>query len=452
MTGWPRSLTVLALCTAVGAPALLTGCGAASGEPDGSRGTVTVMTWAPESTNATYMPGMPAMAAAYARWVNAGGGIDGHRLRVLTCNDHNDPVGAGACAQRAVKEGVAAVVGSYSVYGQSFMPTLEAAGIPYIGGYGVSSEEFRSALSYPVNGGQASLLAGSGRLLARDCERIALVRPENVDGDELPVLLDAGLAESGRGPATDIRTTEDAGEYGAQAAAALRAVGAGPGAPADGSGIGSGGGTGSGTGSGSGTGVGSGTGTGCVSAVLGGRTQTFIDSFRRQEGSGRPVRIASVLGSVGQGLVDSTGGKDGPYEGAYVTGWYPVAGDPHWKPMRDVIDKYAFDDNRIDPADAGAETTWIAYTVLRAAVESLGKDRITADDLTRTLDGGLAVRTGGLTPTLRWRFQDMLASRDFPRLVNHRVTFQVVRGGRLVALRKGAVDVGPTLEKASLTE
>lgn len=36
--------------------------------------------------------------------------------------------------------------------------------------------------------------------------------------------------------------------------------------------------------------------------------------------------------------------------------------------------------------------------------------------------------------------------------MNHRVTFQVVRGGRLVALRKGAVDVGPTLEKASLTE
>lgn len=46
----------------------------------------------------------------------------------------------------------------------------------------------------------------------------------------------------------------------------------------------------------------------------------------------------------------------------------------------------------------------------------------------------------------------MLASRDFPRLVNHQVTYQVVRRGRLVALRKGAVDVGPTLEKASLSE
>ncbi|WP_405912565.1 ABC transporter substrate-binding protein [Streptomyces sp. NBC_00963] len=442
MTGWRRPLTVLALCTAVGAStSLVAGCGSLPGERSGSRGTVTVMTWAPESTRATNMPGMPAMAAAYARWVNARGGIDGHRLRVLTCNDHNDLIGAGNCAERAVKEGVVAVVGSYSVYGQSFMPPLEAAGIPYIGGYGVSSEEFDSALSYPVNGGQAALLAGSGRQLARDCERVALVRPETVDGDELPILLNAGLGEGGRGPATDIPTTEDASEYGAQAAAALRAVGAGTEAPGALS-----------------SGSGNGDGTGCVSAVLGDRTQTFVDSFRRQEGAalpegpGRQVRITSVLGSVGQGLVDSTGGKDGPYEGAYVTGWYPVAGDPRWRPMRDVIDTYAFNDNRIDPADAGVETTWIAYTALKEVIESLGKDHITADDLTRTLDGGLAVRTGGLTPTLRWRFQDMLASRDFPRLVNHRVTYQVVRGGRLVALRKGAVDVGPTLEKASRSE
>lgn len=35
------------------------------------------MTWAPEDTKATNMPGMPAMAQAYARWVNSRGGIRG---------------------------------------------------------------------------------------------------------------------------------------------------------------------------------------------------------------------------------------------------------------------------------------------------------------------------------------------------------------------------------------
>ncbi|CAM5666262.1 hypothetical protein SBADM41S_09082 [Streptomyces badius] len=47
------------------------------------------------------------------------------------------------------------------------MPALEAGGVPYIGGYGASTEEFSSYLSYPVNGGQSALLAGHGRQLAR---------------------------------------------------------------------------------------------------------------------------------------------------------------------------------------------------------------------------------------------------------------------------------------------
>ncbi|BFO22444.1 hypothetical protein SHKM778_88320 [Streptomyces sp. KM77-8] len=40
--------------------------------------------------------------------------------------------------------GAVAVVGSYSQYADSFMPALEGAGIPYIGGYGVTNNEFTS--------------------------------------------------------------------------------------------------------------------------------------------------------------------------------------------------------------------------------------------------------------------------------------------------------------------
>ena len=66
-------------------------------------------------------------------------------------------------------------------------------------------------------------------------------------------------------------------------------------------------------------------------AVLGDRTETFFDSFRRLEPTDDPkVRISSVLGSVDQPLIDRTGGSTGPFEGAYVTGWYPVAGDARW--------------------------------------------------------------------------------------------------------------------------
>lgn len=418
-------------CTAVLA-SLLTGCGSlpgASGE-SAERAPLTVMTWAPSGTKGTNMAGMPAMAEAYARWVNSKGGIAGHRLTVLTCNERNESVAAARCAQKAVSAHAVAVVGSYSRQGRSFMAPLEAAGIPYIGGYGVSSEEFDSPLSYPVNGGQAALLAGNGQQLAAECRHVSLVRPDTIQGDQMPAILNAGLAAGHRGAAKDIRAPENATDYTDAAQEALDGVGADPslgsaefGAQAEGA---------------------------CVTATLGEHTDTFFDSFRRLQEDNPKVQTASVLGSVSQTLVDRTGSRSSPLEGAYVTGWYPDARDPRWDPMRDVITEHAFNDNRIDPADTGVQTTWIAYTVLRAMVEQLDEDRedITARSLQQALDRGeRAVDTGGLTPKLRWRYDDMLAVQAFPRIVNGMVTYQAVRDGRLVTTHDGFVNITRTLEK-----
>ncbi|MFJ9415691.1 ABC transporter substrate-binding protein [Streptomyces sp. NPDC101227] len=390
------------------------------------------MTWAPEGTRATNMPGMPAMAQAYARWVNSRGGIRGHHLKVLTCNEHNDSVAATQCAQRAVDHGAVAVIGSYSQFGRSFMPPLEVNGIPYIGGYGASDEEFASPLSYPVNGGQASLLAGNGRQLARSCKRVALVRPDTIQGDQMPALLNSGLHDGHRQRAKDIKAPEDGTDYSPQVTRALDGVGADPALY--------------GTAANGGKAAGA-----CVTASLGDHTDTFFDSFRRLQEDSPRVHVSSVLGSVGQSLVNRTGGPSGPLEGAYITGWYPVASDPRWEPMHKVLDDFAFGDNRIDPADQGAQTTWIAYTVLRALIEQLddaGVEDITSHALQTTLDDGdRAIDTGGLTPKLRWREDDLLTVQNFPRIVNGMVTYQVVRNGELVAAQDGFVNVGRTLER-----
>jgi hypothetical protein len=416
-----------AVCAASVAALSLVGCGSmpAGARAEAGDGTVTVMTWAPQGTKATNMPGMPAMARAYARWVDASGGIAGRRLRVITCNDHNDTVGAARCANLASSEGAVAVVGSYSQYGRSFMSALESEGIPYIGGYGVADEEFTSPLSYPVNGGLPGLVAGNGRQLAAGhCSHVSLVRPDTLAGDSLPTLLDTGLAYGG-GPvrhATDVRAPEGASDYTPQAQHALDSA----------------------RGRGGAAGVGG--GHGCVTAVLGGRTGTFFDSFRRLEQKGPHVRTASVLGSVEQSLVDRTGGSESPLEGAYTTGWYPVTGDRRWDPMEKVIREYAFHDNRVSGDDPGVQTTWIAYTVLRHVLESLKAKAVTARSIRNTLDAGRPISTGGLTPRLDWSYGNMLAARDFPRIVNTEVTYQRVRDGRLKAVRSGFVDVGRTLE------
>ncbi|MER5551024.1 ABC transporter substrate-binding protein [Streptomyces sp. NPDC002793] len=409
----PRPHTLI---TTVAAGALLvSGCGILPGASGDSREPVTVMTWAPDSTGAdtVNMAGMPAMARTYARWINEKGGIDGHELRVLTCNEQDTAAGASKCARRAADEDVAAVVGSYSRHGRAFLAPLEAAGIPYIGGYGASSDEFTSYLSYPVNGGQPALVAGNGEQLAGSCERVALVRPDTLVGDTMPGLLNSSLDRSKRPASHDISTSEAATSYDVEAAKALD--------QADG---------------------------GCVTAVLGKGTETFFDSFRRLEPEGSEVRISSVLGSVGQNLIDRTGGPSSPFEGALVTGWYPEPGDARWNEMREVIRKYAFGDNRIDPSDTGVQTTWIAYTALEAVVEAMNRPDITAGGISVSLNRGTEVDTGGLTPVLRWRFQDMVGTAAYRRVVNGRVTFLVVRDGRITAEKQGFVDVTDTLVNA----
>lgn len=418
-----RKRKAVLLGIATSGAALLSGCGVVPGGAGGSPAAITVMTWAPEKTDATNMPGMPAVATAYAKYINAKGGINGHQLNVLTCNEHNTTTGAAACAQRASDEGVAAVVGSYSQYGTSFLSTLEAEGIPYLGGFGVTDDEFDSPLSYPVNGGLTTLLAGNGRQLAPDCSSVALVRPDTAAGDQFPAFIDAGLHAGGRANAVDMRAAEDSTDY---TSTAERAIG-------------------------------DNTDGRCVTAVLGDKTPTFFDSFRRTTTTdpltGKEIppkaRIASVLGSVQQSTIDSSGGSESPLEGAYVTGWYPPASDPHWATMKQAITKYAFGDNRIDADDPGVQTTWIAYSVLTEVVESMGNGSVDATSLKRALDNAHGISTDGLTPNLGWRDQDLASVENHPRMCNGKVTYQVVSNGRLVAARKGFVDVTRTLENSS---
>ncbi|WP_189713344.1 ABC transporter substrate-binding protein [Streptomyces phaeofaciens] len=420
-SGRATALTAGALAACA---SLTAGCGVVPGTTGGTGDDpIVVMTWAPEGTAATNMPGMPAFARAYARWINSQGGINGHKLTVLTCNDHNDTVDAAACARRAVKENAVAVVGSYSQHSDAFFPHLEGAGIPYIGGYGVTNAEFTSPLSYPVNGGQPALLAGLGKELAAECGPVALVRPDTLAGDALPPMLNAGLKAGGHDGARDQLAAEDATEYSAQAEQAL--------------------------GTATGTAASDGTEKGCVVPALGDRTSTFMDSFRRTRTDYPDVRTGSVLGSVDQTVIDATGGGSGPYEGAYVTGWYPVTSDKRWAAMKKVISEAAFSDTRIDPGDTGVQTTWVAYTVLRQAVESLGDGPVTATSVRSALDDG-KIDTGGLTPTLHWQFSGRLASIGFPRLANAEVTLQTVRQGRLVAAGQSFVDTTKTLESADL--
>ncbi|MFI9329545.1 ABC transporter substrate-binding protein [Kitasatospora sp. NPDC052868] len=403
-----RRRLIAAAATAVALLPTLFSASACGGPADASTGSgeLTVMTWAPAGTGTADRPGMTALAEAIGRDINSKGGLNGRRLRVLTCNEHNTPGGATACAQQAVDAKATAVIGSYSQFGDNFMPVLERAGIPLIGGYGLSTPEFSSPLSYPVDGGMPALIGGSGRqLVDAGCRTVSLVRPDTPAGDNLLGYLANALKPAGI-KLLDVKAPEQSTDYSAVARKAI-----GKDEPAN-----------------------------CLTSALGAEpTGSLLDSYRRL--GPKNTRIASVIGSVQQSVVDSTGGDSGPLAGAYVTSWYPPESAKIWDALRSV----ARTDSAgvaIDVADPGVQTTWVAYEVFRQAAERLAAAGRTlgAKTLTALLDSGDQMDVG-ITPPLSWGTTNMLASTESPRLVNTWVTYQVVKGGRMTLQQPGFVDV-----------
>ncbi|MEU6231838.1 ABC transporter substrate-binding protein [Kitasatospora sp. NPDC047058] len=404
-----RRRPIAAAATAVALLPTLFTASACGGPADAATNAddLTVMTWAPSGTGSADRPGMTALAEAIGRDVNTKGGLNGRRIRVLTCNEHNTADGATACAQQAVDAKAVAVIGSYSQYGDRFMPVLERAGIPLIGGYGLTQPEFSSPLSYPVAGGMPALIGGSGRqLVEAGCKAVALIRPDTPAGDNLLGYLANALKPAGI-KLLDVKAPEQSSDY---TQVIRKAVGKDE--PGN-----------------------------CITSALAAEpTGNLLDSYRRV--AAKNTRVASVIGSVQQSVVDSTGGDSGPLAGAYVTGWYPPESARIWDGLRAVVRSDAAGGRSIDVADPGVQTTWVAYEVFRQVTERLSSAGrpVTAKTVTALLDSGEQVDVG-LTPPLNWGTTNMLPSTESPRLVNTWVTYQVVKGGRMTLQQPGFVDV-----------
>ena len=135
--------------------------------------------------------------------INNGGGINGHEVELITCNEGADPNKAADCARQAVDEGVAAMIGGFTANGDAIMPILEEAGIPWFAPPGISSAELSSEDSYPITSGVLGL-AGLGRMAAEDgCEKIASVNYDLPSAGQISQLVDIGIA-SGGGTTSDL--------------------------------------------------------------------------------------------------------------------------------------------------------------------------------------------------------------------------------------------------------
>lgn len=93
-----------------------------------------------ENTAAGSFPELSGADQAGIAFINEQlGGVDGRPIELEVCNTKFSPEGSTACAQQFSEAGVPAVLGGIDVFGNA-VDTLEANGIPYVGGIPVSAE------------------------------------------------------------------------------------------------------------------------------------------------------------------------------------------------------------------------------------------------------------------------------------------------------------------------
>jgi branched-chain amino acid transport system substrate-binding protein len=139
-----------------------TGSGAASGSA------IKIMALTPFNTPYNSEPYIYEGVQASAANVNRNGGVNGHPIDVVVCNDMNDPNNAAACAQQAVSQNVAAVVGASSLENtSSVFPVLAQAGIPEIAPEALGIDELTSKDAFLLNGDVPSMNAACAWEIAK---------------------------------------------------------------------------------------------------------------------------------------------------------------------------------------------------------------------------------------------------------------------------------------------
>ena len=93
-------------------------------------------------------------AKAAVSYINEyGGGLAGHKVTLYVCENQSTPAGGQTCANDMVQHGVVAVVEPFTGQGATEVPTIVAAGIPYIVVSGGSTAELTTPGAYDLEGG-----------------------------------------------------------------------------------------------------------------------------------------------------------------------------------------------------------------------------------------------------------------------------------------------------------
>jgi branched-chain amino acid transport system substrate-binding protein len=114
-----------------------------------------------EGSSPSAEPQIGDSAEAAADYANAElGGIGGHPIQVDRCSENEDTASATSCANKMVADQVGAVVIGTSGFGDSMVPIITKAGIPYVSVTASAPSEGTTPGTFMWSGGYEATLAG----------------------------------------------------------------------------------------------------------------------------------------------------------------------------------------------------------------------------------------------------------------------------------------------------
>jgi branched-chain amino acid transport system substrate-binding protein len=173
-------------------------------------------------TSISDQPSVRSAAEGGIAALNARGGMHGHEVKLVYCNDKADPNEAATCARQMVQEKVVAMVGGYSIFDANSEPILQKAGIPQIGINPIAPQLFTADNIYlPSAPALVSYRALVGFAAKQGLQPTSLIVSDTPGGHSLAKTADTTLqqASGGKGFVDTVPLAPDTADFSPPAAA-----------------------------------------------------------------------------------------------------------------------------------------------------------------------------------------------------------------------------------------
>ena len=347
------------------------------------------------------------VAKIYSQWINDRGGINGHPLKVITCDDKGDPTQTEACARNATGAGAVADVGTFTFNQQVMVPIYAKAKTAIFGNCcNLAGIEFTSKNTFQMGNNPLLNPAGVAKAVEDGCKKIAVLAldlPGITEGVEM--FMDNVAKSYGyTGKIKYVKVPLTTQDYTSQVAQATD-------------------------------------GTDCISMFLSGSNISgLLPAFAQTGGTQRLYGAQGNFDKIStKGFTKLPGVANGVVYGAY-----PPLADPVWAEFRDALKKYGAP-AKFDYNSLAALGTWAAYTGFTQVAKSVSGELTAQSFLTAASTA--KVDTGGMTPPIDFS-QDWAAfPGKFDRVFNFSATYFKVSdyspiGPKFVDLKKAAEGKG----------